>query len=274
MPAHCLKIARPCSNPSFTNKVTESFQACLVPDPARKERAEVFETTQWSVVMRAANVEDIGAQKALESVCRACWYPIYAFVRRQGYTPEDAQDLTQGFFVHVLEANILSHADKNRGRFRSFLLGSLRHFISNEARRFRAEKRGGGATFVSIDDKDAEERLGFELPDSDGPEELFRRNWAENLLSRACEILRSDYERSHKLHLYHAISPYLLGSASPDSYHEVARSLGITAGSLAVMVFRMRKRYGVILRQEIAKTVDDPADVQSEIRLLMEAVAS
>lgn len=252
----------------------EFLTAPLPSSPARQERPEAFQSTQWSVIVRAANVDDAGSNKALESVCKSCWYPIYAFVRRQGYTPEDAQDLTQGFFVHVLENNVLAHADQERGRFRSFLLGALRHFISNEARRLRAEKRGGKVTFVSVDEDGSEERFGRELPDPETPEKLFQRNWAENLLRRASETLRADYERSHKLHLYDAIKPYLLGSANPDSYQEVADSLGISSGSLAVMVFRMRKRYGDILRQEIALTVDDPADVQSEIRILLEAVAS
>ena len=242
--------------------------------PAPQARAEAFSTTQWSVILRAADTENEGSKNAMESVCRACWYPIYAFVRRQGYTPEDAQDLTQGFFVHVLENNVLAHADKERGRFRSFLLGALRHFVSNEARKNRAEKRGGKVTFLSVDATEGEDRFGREIQDPATPEKLFQRNWAENLLRRASETLRADYERSHKLHLYEAIKPYLLGSANPDSYQEVADSLGISSGSLAVMVFRMRKRYGDILRQEIAQTVDDPADVQSEIRLLLEAVAS
>lgn len=237
------------------------------------KRAEAFQTTQWSLVKSAGRADDKDSQKALEKVCLACWYPIYAFVRRQGYEPEDAQDLTQGFFHHVIKHNTLAHADQERGRFRSFLLGALRHFVSNETRMQQAKKRGGGVIFLSMDADEDEQRLERELADPRTPEKLFERNWAENLINRANEALRMDYERCHKLKFFEALKPYLTGSANPDSQKELAESLGVSTGSLAVMVFRMRKRYGERLRQEIALTVTDPADLQSEIRLLIEAMA-
>lgn len=211
----------------------------------------------------------------MEHLCRACWYPIYAFVRRQGYSPEDAQDLAQGFFEHVLENNVLAHADPERGRFRSFLLGALRHFVSNEARKHRTEKRGGRVTFVSLDSDDEDEvRFDREIAHQDSPEKLFERNWAENLLQRAVKALEADYEAAGKAHLFRALQPYLAGSANPNSYEELAKQLGMSTGTIAVSVFRMRKRYGDLLRHEIAQTVEDPADVEQEIRLLLEAVAS
>lgn len=235
---------------------------------------EAFRTTRWSMVLRASDLESQAAQRDMEHLCRACWYPIYAFVRRQGYSPEDAQDLAQGFFVHVLENNVLAHADPERGRFRSFLLGALRHFVSNEARKQRTEKRGGRVTFVPLDGDDDEERFDREIAHPDSPEKLFERNWAENLLQRAVKALESDYANAGKLHLFTALQPYLAGSANPNSYEELAKTLGMSTGTIAVSVYRMRRRYGELLREEIAQTVENPADVEQEIRMLLEAVAS
>ncbi|MBB5037737.1 RNA polymerase sigma factor [Prosthecobacter dejongeii] len=226
------------------------------------------------MVLRASDLESQAAQRDMEHLCRACWYPIYAFVRRQGYSPEDAQDLAQGFFVHVLENNVLAHADPERGRFRSFLLGALRHFVSNEARKQRTEKRGGRVTFVPLDANDDEERFDRELAHPDSPEKLFERNWAENLLQRAVKALEADYVNAGKLHLFTALQPYLAGSANPNSYEELAKTLGMSTGTIAVSVYRMRRRYGELLREEIAQTVENPADIEQEIRMLLEAVAS
>ena len=225
------------------------------------------------MVIRAGKDGDERSHRDLSEICRACWHPIYAFVRRQGYSPEDAQDLTQGFFEHVLTNNVLSHADPERGRFRSFLLGALRHFVSNEARKLRAEKRGGGFSFVPLDLEESENRFERAIAHPDTPEKLFERSWAQNLLQRAMEALRADYVRVGKEHLFQALQPFVMGSANPNSYEELSKSVGMSSGTVAVAVFRMRKRYGELLRQEIAQTVDDPADIEHEIRVLLEAVA-
>lgn len=235
---------------------------------------EAFSATRWSMVFRAANTSEQDSKRDLDEICRACWYPIYAFVRRQGYSPEDSQDLAQGFFLHVLENNVLSHADPERGRFRSFLLGAVRHFISNEARKNRAEKRGGRISFVPVDTNDDEERYEREIPHPDTPDKLFQRTWAEELLGRALDSLRRDYEKQGKSALFSALQPFLGGSASPDSYQELGEHLGMSSGTVAVAVFRLRKRYGEVLRHEIAKTVEDPADIEHEIKLLLEALAA
>lgn len=256
-------MSQPVSKPSVAHDA----------DTGRTER-EAFHTTRWSMVFRAADSQDDRSRRDLEDVCRACWYPIYAFVRRQGYSPEDSQDLAQGFFEHVLKNNVLSHADPERGRFRSFLLGALRHFVSNEARKNRAEKRGGRVTFVPVDSDEGEDRYERELAHPDTPEKLFQRSWAENLLQRAVDALRRDYEKAGKLKLFEALHPYLAGSANPNSYQELAKSLSMSSGTVAVAVFRMRKRYGELLRSEIAQTVEDPADIEQEIRLLLDAVAA
>ncbi len=239
-----------------------------------ENHAGVFATTRWSVILRASSGEDDLAKQGLEDICRACWYPIYAFIRRMGYSPEDAQDLAQGFFEHLLSNNVLAHADPARGRFRSFLLGSLRHFISNETRKERAVKRGGRMTFVPLEIEEGEERFERDIAHPDTPEKHFERCWAENLLERATDALRRDYERQGKGPLFHALQPFLAGSADPNAYRELADTLNMSSGTIAVAVFRLRKRYGELLREEIGQTVDDPSDIENEIRLLVEAVAS
>lgn len=243
-------------------------------DAAPAQGPQAFAATRWSMVFRAAAPDEKQSKKDLEEICRACWYPIYAFVRRQGYSPEDAQDLAQGFFVHLLENNVLSHADPERGRFRSFLLGAVRHFVSNEARKKRAEKRGGKVSFVSVHADEAEERYEREIAHPDTPEKLFQRSWAENIIQRAVDALEKNYEKQGKLDLFHALQPFLTGNSNPSSYEELGRSLGMSSGTIAVAVFRMRKRYGELLRNEIAQTVEDPADIEHEIRTLLEALAA
>jgi len=252
--------------------LTESPQKHF--SPTAEGNAGGFATTRWSVIFRASSADDAVAKRGLEDVCRACWYPIYAFLRRMGYSPEDSQDLTQGFFQHVLSNNVLAHADPKRGRFRSFILGSLRHFISNESRKVRTVKRGGRMTFVPLEIEEGEERFERDIAHPDTPEKHFERCWAENLLERATEALRRDYERQGKGDLFQALQPFLAGSADANSYRDLASSLSMSSGTMAVAVFRMRKRYGELLRAEIAQTVDDPSDIESEIRLLVEAVAS
>ncbi len=253
----------------------KSTQNSYHPTHASGDRQrEAFKTTRWSMVLRAADFNDEAAQRDLEQLCRACWHPIYAFVRRLGYSPEDAQDLAQGFFVHVLENRVLSHADPDRGRFRSFLLGAMRHFVSNEARKWRTEKRGGKVSFVPLDVTESEERFERAIAHPDTPEKMFERSWAENLLRRAQDGLKAEYENAGKQKLFESLQPFLVSSANPNSYEEAGKSVGMSSGTLAVAVFRMRKRYGELLRQEIVQTVDDPADVEQEIRLLLEAVAA
>ena len=178
---------------------------------------EAFGVTRWSMVIRAAELNEVRAEKDLAEICRACWHPIYGFVRRMGYSPEDSQDLTQGFFEHVLKNNVLAHADPQRGRFRSFLLGALRHFVSNEVRKQNAEKRGGRVSFVPIDAEDSENRYEREIAHPDTPEKHFERSWAENLLQRALQGLQAEYEKVGKQALFTALQPFLVSSSNPNS---------------------------------------------------------
>ena len=226
------------------------------------------------MVLQASDPQDTKSRRALEELCKASWHPIYAFVRRLGYNQDDAEDLAQGFFEHVLTNNVFASADKERGRFRSFLLGSLRHFVSNEARKNRAEKRGGKVHFVSMNADEDDDKYVGEIAHPDTPEKVFQRTWAEQLLKRTLLGLRADYERSNKVGLFDALQPYLDSGANPSSYQELAKTLGMSSGTVAVAVFRMRRRYGELLRHEIAQTVDNPADIEHEIRVLLSAVAA
>jgi RNA polymerase sigma factor (sigma-70 family) len=237
-------------------------------------RPEAFNTTSWTLVMEAARPGEKESLKALSKICQVSWYPIYAFIRRLGYNQADAEDLAQGFFEHVLQNNVLAHADKERGRFRSFLLGSLRNFVSNEERKYRAEKRGGRVTFVSVDAQEGEDSYQREIAHPETPEKIFQRSWAEQLLQRALDSLKADYERANKLRMFEALYPYLTCHANPPSYQELAETLKMSSGTVAVAVFRMRKRYGELLRKEIALTVEDQTDVEQEIRVLLEALAA
>lgn len=240
----------------------------------REEKPEAFDTTSWSLILTAARPEEKESLQALSKIFKVSWYPIYSFIRRLGYNQADAEDLAQGFFEHILQNNVLAHADKERGRFRSFLLGSLRNYVSNAERKTRAEKRGGKVAFVPVDIHDGEEYYQKELAHPDTPEKLFQRSWAQQLLQKALDSLKADYERANKKSLFDALHPYLTGHSNPPSYQELADSLKMSSGTVAVAVFRMRKRYGELLRREIAQTVEDPADIEHEIRLLLDAVAS
>lgn len=226
------------------------------------------------MVLQAANHDEEQSRQALDRLCRSSWQPIFSFIRRLGYNNEDAQDLAQGFFQHVLTHNVLSYADKERGRFRTFLLASLKNFVSNEARKLRAEKRGGHVKFISLD-QDEQDDAG-PAPQIASPENFdqgFDRAWAEDILRRTLETLRQDYERSGKLGLYEKLSPYLQVTTTQESYQEIADSLQMSTGTVAVAVFRLRKRYGELLRHEIAQTVSSPHEVESEIRFLLEALS-
>lgn len=229
-----------------------------------------FPTTRWSMVLRARALEgDFGA---LEELCRACWFPVYSFIRRGGATPEDAQDLTQGFFAHLLERKVIDQADPERGRFRSFLLGALKLYLHAAERHRRAVKRGGGAPLLPLEFPSGEERHSAEPVTHESPDVLYDRRWAETLLERALERLRGDYERAGKAEFFDAISPLLSGADVRGARDALAARLGVEPGTLTVAVFRMRRRYAEILRDEVAQTVEDPADVEEEIRHLLRVV--
>lgn len=232
--------------------------------------AREFHTTRWSVVL-AAGGDASRAQPALTTLCRAYWYPLYAFVRRQGVAPHDAQDLTQEFFARLLEKEWLASVQRERGRFRSWLLAAMKHFLANEWDKSRAKKRGGGIAFVSIDEMSAESRYAHEPADTTTAETLYDRRWALTLLDRVLARLREEFVAAGKLAHFEALKGALTGDRTP--YSEIATALGTTEGAVKVAVHRLRERYRDIIRAEIAETVSTPAEVEDEMRHLLAALS-
>jgi RNA polymerase sigma-70 factor (ECF subfamily) len=225
-------------------------------------------------VVSAGGNDTTHARNALEKLCRAYWFPIYAFVRRQGRGPHDAQDLTQEFFARLLEKNQIADADRNRGRFRSFLLASLKHFLANEWHKARAQKRGGGQVPIPIDTAAAESRCGFEPADNVTAEKIYERRWALTLLDQVLRRLRDEYTRDGKEKQFEQLKPTLTEASRSVRYADIAAQLGTTEGAVKVAVHRLRQRYREVLRAEIADTVAGPGEVEDEIRNLFAALAA
>lgn len=239
----------------------------------------MFATTRWSVVLSASEgaAEEEQARQALAELCRLYWRPIFSFVRRRGYSPEDAQDLTQDFFVMILSNNWLERADPNRGRFRSLLLKSLSNFLNNAAERDQAKKRGGDMTFVSWDDwrSEAASHVALAAPALDclPAEQIFDVGWAVTVVERALGRLREECESKGRLRLFEVLSTHLTAERTDLSYDELAHALGIAATAVKKQLHNLRQRYRWLLRDEVAHTVADPVDVDDEIRYLCAALA-
>jgi len=214
---------------------------------------------------------DSGA--ALEQLCRDYWYPLYAFARRRGLTTHDAQDRTQAFFLHLMEGGMLKRADAERGKFRTFLLGAMQNFLANEYRSQHRLKRGGGAVFIELDALDAEGRFVLEPADPMTAETQYDRSWAFALLERVFRRLGAEYEAAGRAELYGKIRPFLAADSARPGYPALAQELGLSVGTVGVMIHRMRQRYGALLREEISHTVTTPEEVDGEIGQLMEVVA-
>jgi len=231
-----------------------------------------FPTTAWTVVSRARSGADEGAREALAFLCAAYWQPLYSFARRVGHPSEDALDLTQGYFALLIEKDYLADVRLREGRFRAFLLTSFRHFLSKERDRARALKRGGGRVLISIEAQEAEERHAAEPLDALDPEALFERRWALTILERAMARLRHEFAASGRTVEFEQLEAYLTGSEPKAPYHSAAERLGTTEGAIKKMVHRLRRRYGLLLREEIAATVADPEAVDAELRHLLASV--
>lgn len=225
-------------------------------------------------MLRAGADDGTDAHDALARLCRTYWYPLYAHVRRRGYPPPDAEDLTQAFFARLLERRTVARADPARGRFRSFMLASLDHFLADERDRARAQKRGGGQVFVSIDAAAAEERLRLEPVDARAPDREFDRAWALALLETVIARLRDEHAAAGRAGLLEALSATLVGSRDVQPYAELAGRLGMTEGAVKVAVHRLRKRYRSLLEDEIAQTVDSPEEARDELRYLLAVLGS
>ena len=238
-----------------------------------------FVTTCWSLVLSAAKSAspEQKAHDALAELCQTYWRPIFSFVCRRGYSMEDAQDLTQDFFVMMLERNWLEHADPNRGRFRSLLLKSLQNFLNNAAERTRTRKRGGDVEFVSWDDWMSEAPSQLSIPaqalDSLPPERLFDLRWAATVVERALRRLREECEGKARLRLFHVLSCHLTAERDEVSYQNLSSALGVPETVVKKQLHNMRQRYRCLLRDEVARTVADPGEIEDEIRHLCAALA-
>jgi RNA polymerase sigma factor (sigma-70 family) len=231
-----------------------------------------FPTTHWSCIVAAGDPGAPLAREALAELCRAYWFPLYAYIRRRGYAPDRALDLTQDLFVRLLEKDVLAAADPARGRFRTFLRAVCADFLANRRDRQNALKRGGGRPIVPIDSDEAEGRYARELVHELTPERIFDRNWALILLGRVLEQLREEYRAAGQSLMFEVLSPVLTDGSRAVAYATLAARLGMTEGAVRVAVHRLRRRYGERLREEIAATVDEPAEVDDEIRDLFAAL--
>lgn len=231
-----------------------------------------FPTTRWSRVLLAGDPDAPHARESLAELCGAYWYPLYAYIRRRGYDPDRARDLTQDFFARALERGLLAEADPSRGRFRSFLRTVCTHFLANRRDWEQAQKRGGGHAVLPIDSVGAEGRYALELADGLTPERIFDRSWALTLLGRVLDGLGREYDEAGKAATFEALRGVLAGDPDLGSYAAVAARLGTSEGAARVAAHRLRRRYGELLRQEIASTVAEPAEVDDEIRDLFAAL--
>jgi RNA polymerase sigma-70 factor (ECF subfamily) len=232
-----------------------------------------FAATHWSVVLAAASEDSQEAATALETLCRQYWYPLYAFVQRLGHAPADAEDIVQSFFSNLLEKRSLQHADPLRGRFRTFLLASLKHFMTNEWQRQRTAKRGGGVPAFSLDQLGPEELYAREIAHALTPEQLYDRAWALSVLARARDRLRDDYSRRGQAERFRLLESFLPGETSELTYAEAGRQLALSEGSVKAEVHRFKRRYRSFLRAAVMPTVARLADVDEELRELMGALS-
>ena len=241
-------------------------------EPAARPQG-VFATTHWSVVLAAGRSDSPQAAEALERLCRAYWYPLYAFVRRQGHNAQDAEDLTQAFFAHLLRKDFLSGVGREKGRFRSFLLACLKHFLADEWEKAHAAKRGGAAPERLLDLEQAEERYQLEAHVEANAETLYERRWALDLLDHVLDRLRHEAVASGKIAVFDQLQCCLLGERPTETYAQLGARLGMSETAVKVTVHRLRQRYRALLREEIAHTVTRPDEIDEEMRYLFEVVS-
>jgi RNA polymerase sigma-70 factor (ECF subfamily) len=254
-----------------------SYFLAMIPvdseSPAAPLQAGGFVTTHWSLVLAAGQQDVPHAVEALEKLCRSYWYPLYAFVRRLGNSPADAQDLTQAFFEHLLSRGVVARADPTLGRFRSFLLTSLKHFMAHEHERASAQKRGGGQTLVAWEEFRPEERYLLEPVDAVTPETIFEQRWAEHQIEQALTRLRADYVTTGRAGLFDLLKDYVWGDKNALSLAQIAEHLDLTEEAVKKAVQRLRQRFRDSLRAEVAQTVGSPEQLDDELRYLRAALA-
>jgi len=258
-------MSDPSQRPSFTTP----------PDSKESEGrdAGVFATTHWSVVMHAGAATTMESTAALDRLCRQYWQPLYYFVRRRGYNEHDAQDLTQGFFARLLEKGLIGAADRERGRFRTFLLTALENFLANEWDKAHRQKRGGGLEFLSLEQAGTAE-AGYQLLPSDtaSPDQLYDRRWAQAVLETVLRRLREEFDGRDGSGRFDALKGFLFSDRGETSYAEAAARAGLSESATKSAIYRLRQRYGQLFADEIAQTVARPEDVDEEIRHLLAAL--
>jgi RNA polymerase sigma factor (sigma-70 family) len=252
---------------------TTGADSLATPSTEVADRRPVFVTTHWSVVLSARKKDSPQSAAALETLCRTYWYPLYAYVRRQGHSPPDAQDLTQGFFARLLQKDYLKAAAREKGRFRTFLIVALKRFLANEWDRDRAQKRGGGQLPLSLDTELAEERYRIEPVEGATADKIFERRWALTLLDRTLTRLRDEFTAAAKAEEFKLLKTCLTAERGDISYAGIAETLGQSEGTVRVAVHRLRKRFREIFREEIAHTVSSPEEIEEEVRYLMGVLA-
>ncbi len=232
----------------------------------------LFAPTHWSVVLAAAAEKSPASAAALEKLCRNYWYPLYAYVRSRGYGPEDAEDLTQEFFARLLAHRGLEGASPLKGKFRSFLLASINHLLSNERDRANCQKRGGGKREISLEAQTAEERYRLEPLDELTPDKVFERRWAAALVERVLGQLEEEYSRTGRSQVFHVLQPFIAGESFGGDYTVAAEQLDMSKGAVRIAVHRLRQRFGTMFRAAVAETVDTPDDLEAEMRHLLAAL--
>lgn len=231
-----------------------------------------FATTQWSVVHKAAGTDSATARSAMQQLCQLYWYPLYSFVRYKGYDAATAEDLTQSFFASILQRKDIQKVQPELGRFRSFLLASMKNFLANEWDKQNAQKRGGDKCHLSMDFADADSRYRIEVSDGPTAEEIFEKQWAITLLERVQKVLRSEHEKRGKGHVFEKLKKFLAGKSAESTLAQAASELGMTEIAVKVAVHRMRARFGEILRQEIQATLSSADEIEDEIGRLFKAL--
>ena len=239
--------------------------------PASTAPGDIFATTHWTVVLAAGKRHTPQSDGALEELCRTYWFPLYAYVRRRGHTKEDAEDSVQAFFARFLAKNYLEGLSAERGRFRAFLLASLKHFLINEWKKTQRLKRGGGEAPLSLDWETADTKFQVAATNEPSPDKVFDREWALALLAKVIERLQQECETDGKAKLFAQLKIFLTAGKDGTAQAEVAKALGMEEGAVRVAIHRLRKRYRELLRAEIAQTLADAADVDEEMRALFGA---
>lgn len=242
-------------------------------DKSRTHPAAQFATTHWSVVLAAGDRASPDSREALEKLCQTYWYPLYAFVRRDGHSPEDAKDLTQAFFERFLEKHFLKQVLPERGHFRTFLLTAVTHFLANEWDRVKAAKRGGKVTFIPLDSATIEERYRIDDSPQESPEHRFDRLWAEDIMDRALALLEEEHRAVDKSAQFEALADFLSRSPEAGEYAALGGRLGLSSHAIAVAVTRLRERYRALIRAEVRQTVNSAAEVEAEMRYLVELIS-